>query len=61
MLLGVPIMAVIYYIVTKIVKYCLNYRGIPDEKVDYKSLNSIDKETNEPIYNSKNEKKKESF
>ena len=61
MLLGVPIMAVIYYIVTKIVEYCLNHRGIPDEKVDYKSLKSIDQETNEPIYNSKNEKKKESF
>lgn len=29
MLLGVPIMAVIYYVVDRIVQYCLRRRGIP--------------------------------
>lgn len=50
MLLGVPIMAVIYYVTTHIVKYYLKKRGIPDGKIDYVKLDKIDRYTNKPIY-----------
>lgn len=50
MLLGVPIMAVIYYIVTNIVEYILKRRGIPTDQIDYVNLKRIDKVTNEPVY-----------
>ena len=43
MLLGVPVMAVIYYIVQSVVSYLLKKRGIPDSEVDYVKLKSIDK------------------
>ena len=58
MLLGVPIMAVIYYIVGNIVEYILKRRGIPADKIDYVNLNKIDKVTNQPIYNHKEKVKK---
>lgn len=58
MLLGVPIMAVIYYMVTKIVRYYLKKRGIPEEKVDYVNLVSIDKHTNQPVYEQKKDEEK---
>ena len=35
MLLGVPIMAVIYYIVSNVVTYSLKKRGIPATEIDY--------------------------
>ena len=50
MLLGVPIMAVIYYVVDRIVQYCLRRRGIPVEEVDYNKLDEIDRDTNKPVY-----------
>ena len=50
MLLGVPIMAVIYYVVDRIVRYCLRRRGIPVEEVDYNKLDEIDRDTNKPVY-----------
>ena len=50
MLLGVPIMAVIYYVVDRIVRYCLRRRGIPVEEVDYNKLDEIDGDTNKPVY-----------
>lgn len=50
MLLGVPIMAVIYYIVQSIVSYLLKKRGIPDSEIDYVHLKSIDKYSNKPEY-----------
>ena len=53
MLLGVPIMAVIYYIVGNIVEYILKRRGIPADKIDNVNLNKIDKVTKQPIYNHK--------
>lgn len=58
MLLGVPIMAVIYYIVGNIVEYILKRRGIPADKIDYVNLNKIDKVTNQPIYNYEEKVKK---
>ena len=58
MLLGVPIMAVIYYIVRNIVEYILKRRGIPVDKIDYVNLNKIDKVTNQPIYNHEEKVKK---
>ena len=50
MLLGVPIMAVIYYVVDRIVQYCLRRRGIPVEEIDYNKLDEIDRDTNKPVY-----------
>ena len=58
MLLGVPIMAVIYYIIQNIVEYILKHRGIPADKIDYVNLNKIDKVTNQPIYNHEEKVKK---
>ena len=58
MLLGVPIMAVIYYIIQNIVEYILKRRGIPVDEIDYVNLNKIDKVTNQPIYNHKEKVKK---
>ena len=55
MLLGVPIMAVIYYIVSNIVTYYLKKRGIPETEVDYVNLEQIDKYTNQPVYQEKKE------
>lgn len=50
MLLGVPIMAVIYYIVQRCVSYFLKKRGLSDETSEYVSLTRVDKKTNEMIY-----------
>lgn len=50
MVLGVPLMAVIHYIVRRILNYMLKKRGIPVETDDYIKLRKIDKYTNEPIY-----------
>lgn len=61
MLLGVPVMAVIYYIVQSIVSYLLKKRGIPDSEIDYVHLKSIDKYSNKPEYlNGKSPKKAKS-
>ena len=59
MLLGVPIMAVIYYIVSKVVTYFLKKRGIPETEIDYVNLERIDKHTNQPVYEVEKENKKE--
>ena len=48
--LKVPIMAVIYYVVDRIVRYCLRRRGIPVEEIDYNKLDEIDRDTNKPVY-----------
>lgn len=50
MLLGVPLMAVIYYIVQSVVAYLLKKRGIPDSEIDYVHLKSIDKYSMKPEY-----------
>lgn len=57
MLLGVPIMAVIYYIVSNVVTYFLKKRGIPETEIDYVNLERIDKHTNQPVYETPKKKK----
>lgn len=58
MVLGVPLTAVIYHIVGRIINYLLKKRGIPIETESFIKLQKIDKHTNEPIYE-KNGKKNE--
>lgn len=50
MLLGVPVMAVIYYVVQEVVSHLLKKRGIPETEIDYVNLKYIDKKTNQPEY-----------
>ena len=59
MLLGVPIMAVIYYIVSNVVTYFLKKRGIPETEIDYVNLEHIDKHTNQPVYETPKKNKKQ--
>ena len=59
MLLGVPIMAVIYYIVSHVVTYSLKKRGIPETEIDYVNLERIDKHTNQPVYETTEKNKKQ--
>lgn len=60
MVIGVPLTAVIHYIVRRILNYMLKKRGIPVETEDYIKLRKIDKDTNEPIYGRKEKKQDES-
>ncbi|MFR0957976.1 MAG: AI-2E family transporter [Roseburia inulinivorans] len=57
--LGVPIMAVIYYIVSNVVTYSLKKRGIPATEIDYVNLDRIDKHTNQPVYETTEKNKKQ--
>lgn len=50
MLLGVPIMAVIYYIIERTVEYWLRKRRLPEDTVSYVHMTSVDRETNELLY-----------
>ena len=50
MLLGVPIMAVIYYIVKNVVEFALKKRGLPMETERYEKMTRVDKETNKLVY-----------
>ena len=61
MLLGVPLMAVIYYIVESIVNYLLKKRGIPVTEVDFVKLSRISRSTNQPEYPEGYEEKKENW
>ena len=58
MVLGVPLTAVIYHIIGKILKFMLKNKGIPYDTDSYVKLKKIDKHTNEPIYGN-SEKKEE--
>lgn len=60
MLLGVPLMAVIYYIAQKLVSYFLRKRGLAEDTESYVSLVSVDKYTNQLVYEGKTGKKKKS-
>jgi len=60
MVLGVPLTAVIYYIVGQIVGYMLNKKGMPDDTDAYIKLKTIDKKTNELIYEKSSKKRDES-
>lgn len=50
MLLGVPIMAVIYYVVERSVEYFLRKRKLPEDTVSYVHMTSVDKKTNRLLY-----------
>ena len=58
MLLGVPLMAVIYYVAQKTVSYFLKKRGLTTDTLAYVYLTKVDKESNQPVYD-KNSSKKE--
>lgn len=58
MLLGVPIMAVIYYIVERSVSYFLRKRGLSDQTEEYIDLTRVDKKTNQLIYEQEPAKRK---
>ena len=60
MVLGVPVTAVAYYIIGRILGYALKKRGIPTDTKDYIKLQKIDKKTNEPIYGNLEKKEDES-
>ncbi|SFG05537.1 Predicted PurR-regulated permease PerM [Lachnospiraceae bacterium C7] len=59
MLLGVPVFAVIYYIVTQLVNYMLKHRKLPTNTERYIEMSSIDEQSNELLYE-KNENQKAS-
>ena len=50
MLLGVPLMAVIYYVAQKTVSYFLKKRGLTTDTLAYVYLTKVDKESNQPVY-----------
>lgn len=58
MLLGVPIMAVIYYITRKSVNYFLRKRGLTEDTESYVYLTGVDRETNRPLYEGESVKKR---
>lgn len=61
MLLGVPLMAVIYYIVQQCVAYSLRKRGLAEDTESYINLTSVDRNTNELVYVEGTGKKKKSL
>lgn len=61
MLLGVPLMAVIYYIAQNFVAYFLRKKGLAEDTASYVHLTSVDKNTNQLIYETENGKKKKSL
>lgn len=50
MLLGVPTMAVIYYIVKKCVEYLLRKKGLREDTASYVELTRVDRDTNMLVY-----------
>lgn len=58
MLLGVPLMAVIYYITQKCVRYFLRKRGLAEDTQSYVYMTSVDERTNRLLYERKNGKKR---
>jgi len=55
MLLGVPIMAVIYYIVGKLVRYGLARRKLPTPTADYVKMRGVNLDTNTLRYTTPDE------
>lgn len=53
MLFGVPIMAVLQYIVRKLLAHALNKKGLAQDTASYVELVRVDKETKELIYDGK--------
>ncbi|MGN0291459.1 MAG: AI-2E family transporter, partial [Lachnospiraceae bacterium] len=59
MLLGVPVFAVIYYILQRIIYHLLRKRKLPEETEKYVFAEKVDMNTNELCYPKKEETKKE--
>ena len=55
MLLGVPVMAVLQYIVRNLLAYALKKRGLVSDTASYVKLLRVDKNTNELIYSDEQE------
>ena len=55
MLFGVPVFAVIYYILQEIIKYRMEKRKLSTQTEDYVELLYIDVETKEMVYGEKTE------
>jgi predicted PurR-regulated permease PerM len=53
MLLGVPVFAVIYYIIGNVIKFILGKRKLPKDTGSYIYAVEIDKDSNDIIYNKK--------
>ena len=60
MLLGVPVMAVIYYIAQKAVAYLLRRKGLVQDTDSYVELVRVDKTTNQLVYGGEIRKRKKS-
>lgn len=61
MIIGVPIMAIIYYVFGKFFKHLVKKRGLPEGTSDYIKLKNIDIEKNELVYLSDEDFYKQSF
>ena len=59
MLLGVPITAVMQYIVRKLLAHALQKKGLAEDTESYVKLIRVDKKTNELIYTDEKEEKEE--
>lgn len=59
MLLGVPVMAVLQYIVRNLLDYALKKRGLVSDTASYVELVRVDKNTNELVYPGKEKERKE--
>ena len=57
MLLGVPVMGVIYYLVRRIVHYGVRKRGLSDKTGDYVYAEYVDIKTNRLIHPEEKEQK----
>ena len=53
MLLGVPVFAVIYYIIRRIVNYSLRKKKLPESTRDYVEMVAINEKTNKLVYKEK--------
>ena len=59
MLLGVPVMAVLQYIVRNLLDYALRKRGLVSDTASYVELVRVDKNTNELVYPGEEKERKE--
>lgn len=50
MLLGVPVMGVIYYLVRRLTNYGVRRRNLPEDTEQYITMHSVDVDTNEMIF-----------
>lgn len=50
MLLGVPVMGLIYYLMRRLANYGVRRRGLTEKTADYVELHSVDETTNQMLY-----------